>query len=81
MSRTKKDTPNAKRAKLMRKDGGAFSCADVRDNGKPLGYWDDTGRCNRSRRNAQKRGSHRRRAILKLRTHKEIISSYEYRNR
>lgn len=72
MSRTKKDTPNAKRAKLMRKDGGAFSCADVRDNGKPLGYWDDTGRCNRSRR---------RRAILKVRTHKEIISSYEYRNR
>lgn len=67
MSRTKKDTPNAKRAKLMRKDGGAFSCADVRDNGKPLGYWDDTGRCNRSRRNAQKTGSHRRRAILKRR--------------
>lgn len=51
MSRTKKDTPNAKRAH-QRKDGGAFSCADVRDNGKPLGYWDDTGRCNRSRRRA-----------------------------
>lgn len=81
MMASKKDTPNAKRAKLMRKDGGAFSCADVRDNGKQLGYWDDTGRCNRSRRNAQKIGSHRRRAILKLRTHKEIISSYEYRNR
>lgn len=70
MSRTKKDTPNAKRAKLMRK-GGAFSCADVRDNGKPLGYWDDTGRCNRSCRNAQKTGSHRRRAILKRRMQKE----------
>lgn len=81
MSRRMKDTPNAKREKLLKKDGGAFSCADVRDNGKPLGYWDDTGRCNRSRRNAQKIGSHRRRAILKLRTHKEIISSYEYQNR
>ncbi len=81
MSRTMKDTPNAKREKLLKKDGGAFSCADVRDNGKPLGYWDDTARCNRSRRNAQKIGSHRRRAILKLRTHKEIISSYEYQNR
>lgn len=52
MSRTRKDTPNAKHAKLVRRDGGAFSCADVRDNGKPLGYWDDTGRCNRSRRRA-----------------------------
>lgn len=55
MSRTMKDTPNAKREKLLKKDGGAFSCADVRNNGKPLGYWDDTGRCNRSRRNAQKK--------------------------
>ena len=54
MSRTMKDTPNAKREKLLKKDGGAFSCADVRDNGKPLGYWDDTAKCNRSRRNAQK---------------------------
>lgn len=81
MSRTKKDTPNAKRAKFLRKDGGAFSCANVRDNDKQLGYWDDTARCNRSRRNAQKIGSHPRSAILKLRTHKEIISSYEYRNR
>lgn len=76
MSRTKKDTPNAKRAKFLRKDGGAFSCADVRDNGKPLGYWDDTGRCNRSRRNAQKIGSHRRRAILKRIMQKE----YRYGN-
>lgn len=67
MSRTKKDTPNAKRAKFLRKDGGAFSCNRVRDNGKQLGCWDDTGRCNRSRRNAQKTGSHRRRAILKRR--------------
>ena len=52
MSRTRKDTPNAKRAKLIRRDGGAFSCARVRDDGKPLGYRDATGRCNRSRRNA-----------------------------
>lgn len=72
MSRTSKDTPKAKHAKLLKSDGGAFSCADVRDNGKPLGYWDKTGRCNRSRRNAQKRGSHRRRAILKRRITKEI---------
>lgn len=71
MIRTNKDTPNAKRAKLLRKDGGTFSCARVRDNGKPLGYWDDTGRCNRSRRNEQKTGSHRRRAILKRRTMKD----------
>ena len=67
MSRTKKDTPNAKRAKLMRKDGGAFSCVNVRDNGKPLGYWDDIGRCNRSRYNAFKTGPHLRRAILERR--------------
>lgn len=66
MSRTKKDTPNAKRAKLMRK-GGAFSCNRVRDNGKPLGYRDDAGRCNRSRYNAQKTGPHLRRAILERR--------------
>lgn len=65
------DKDGGERAKLMRKDGGAFSCADVRDNGKPLGYWDDTGRCNRSRRNAQKTGSHRRRAIIKRRIQKE----------
>lgn len=71
MSRTKKDTPNAKRAKLMRKDGGAFSCADVRDNGKPLGYRDDAGRCNRSRYNAQKTGPRLRRAILERRIQKE----------
>lgn len=64
MSRTKKDTPNAKRAKFLRKDGGAFSCNRVRDNGKPLGYRDDAGRCNRSRYNAQKTGPHLRRAIL-----------------
>lgn len=71
------------RSKLKESDlpPQSTDAADVRDNGKPLGYWDDTGRCNRSRRNAQKIGSHRRRAILKLRTHKEIISSYEYRNR
>ena len=64
MSRTKKDTPNAKRAKLLRK-GGAFRRNRARDNGKSLGYRDDMGRCNRSRRNSRKRGSHRRRAILK----------------
>ena len=73
MSRTRKDTPNAKRAKFLRKDGGAFSCANVRDNGKPLGYRDDTGRCNRSLRNAQKTGSHRRRAILKRKISKGEI--------
>ncbi len=62
-----KSATSSKRALLIRRDGGAFSCDRVRDDGKPLGYWDDTGRCNRSRRNAQKRGSHRRRAILKRR--------------
>lgn len=82
---TEKDAAEAwnTRSKLKESDlpPQSTDAADVRDNGKPLGYWDDTGRCNRSRRNAQKIGSHRRRAILKLRTHKEIISSYEYRNR
>lgn len=52
---------------------GGFPCQDIScagkgaGIGKPLGYWDDMGRCNRSRRNAQKTGSHRRRAILKRR--------------
>ena len=67
MSRTKKDTPNAKRAKLLRKDGGAFSCNRVRDNGRQLGYLDDIGRCNRSRYNAVKTSPHLRRAILERR--------------
>lgn len=65
-----KEKERQQRAKLMRK-GGAFSCNRVRDNGKPLGYRDDAGRCNRSLRNAQKTGSHRRRAILKRRMQKE----------
>ena len=75
MSRTSKDTPKGKHRKFLRKDGGAFSCADVRDNGKPLGYWDATGRCNRSRRNAQKTGSHRRRAVLKRRISRDLNDS------
>ena len=39
-----KSATSSKRALLIRRDGGAFSCDRVRDDGKPLGYWDDTGR-------------------------------------
>lgn len=63
MSRTNKDTKAGKSKQTRR--CGAYGGNIISHKGKFLGYWDESGRCNRSRRNAQKITSHQRRAVLK----------------
>ena len=65
MSRTKK---SEKYSACFR---GAHDGSDVADNGKYLGYYDNS-RLPRSRRKGKQIGSHRARAVLKARLFKEV---------